>query len=223
MAEEGLRERKKRATRQLISNVATGLFVSRGFDAVTVAEIADAAGVSKMTVFNYFPRKEDLFLDRHADRLRELEAVVRDRAAGEPVVVALRRHQHELLAARHPLSGAIEGARGFWYILRGSPALMARFHEQEREIADVLAAVLGEETGDPVRSRMVAGLLTATISTIFATAVTRLVAGDKAEDVQRDQVAVIDQAFELCEHGVGDFPDARKKRAPGKRTAQPKT
>jgi len=206
MAEQGLRERKKQATRRLISDIATGLFVQRGFDEVTVAEIAEAAGVSKMTVFNYFPRKEDLFLDRHADRLRELEEVVRERPAGESVVAALRRHQHELLAARHPLSGAIEGARGFWLVLRSSQALMTRAHEQEREIGVVLAAVLAEETGDALRSRMVAGLLAATISAVFAAAVARLVDCDDVGEVQRDQVAVIDQAFDLVEHGVGGFP-----------------
>ena len=206
MAEQGLRERKKRATRQLIADIATGLFIQRGFDEVTVAEIAEAAGVSKMTVFNYFPRKEDLFLDRHADRLRELEDVVRERLSGESAVAALRRHQHELLAARHPLSGAIEGAHGFWLVLRSSPALMTRFHEQEREIGVALAAVLAEETGDAQRSRMVAGLLAATISSVFATAVGRLVDGDDAGEVRRDQVAVIDQAFDLVEHGVGGFP-----------------
>lgn len=59
-----LRERKKRETRQRISDEATMLFVARGFDEVTVAEIAKAAHVSAMTVFNHFPRKEDLFLDR---------------------------------------------------------------------------------------------------------------------------------------------------------------
>src|ERR1700712_5361728 len=64
VAELGLRERKKRETRQHLSDIATGLFYERGFDAVSVAEVADAAGVSKMTVFNYFPRKEDLFFDR---------------------------------------------------------------------------------------------------------------------------------------------------------------
>ena len=206
MVEEGLRERKKRETRQLIADIASGLFILRGFDDVTVAEIAVAAGVSKMTVFNYFPRKEDLFLDRHADRLRELEDVVRERPAGESAVAALRRHQHELLAARHPLSGAIEGAHGFWLVLRSSPALMARFHEQEREIGVALAAVLTEETGDAPRSRMVAGLLATTIGAIFGTAVGRLVDGDDAGEVQRDQVAVIDQAFDLVEHGVGGFP-----------------
>ncbi|MFD0582588.1 helix-turn-helix domain-containing protein [Dactylosporangium darangshiense] len=70
--EQGLRERKKRETRRLISDVATMLFVERGFDAVTVAEIAARAGVAPKTVFNYFPRKEDLFLDR----LEELSAMV---------------------------------------------------------------------------------------------------------------------------------------------------
>lgn len=206
MAEEGLRERKKRATRQLIADIASMLFVERGFDQVTVAEIAEAVGVSKMTVFNYFPRKEDLFLDRHADRLRELEEVVRERPRGESAVAALRRHQHELLAARHPLSGAIEGAHGFWLVLRTSPALTARFHEQEREIGVALAAVLTKETGDASRSRMVAGLLAVAITTVFATAVGRLVDGDDAGEVQRDQVAVIDQAFDFVENGVAGFP-----------------
>jgi AcrR family transcriptional regulator len=206
MADHGLRERKKQATRQLISDVASGLFIQRGFDEVTVAEIAEAAGVSKMTVFNYFPRKEDLFLDRHADRLRELVEVVRDRPAGTSAATALRRHQHALLASGHPLSGAIGGASGFWWVLRSSPALMSRFYEQEREIADALAEVLAAEVGNAVRARVVAGLLTSAISTIFANAVSRLVAGDAEAEVQRDQIAVIDEAFDLVEHGVGEYP-----------------
>ena len=160
MADHGLRERKKQATRLLISNVATGLFIERGFEEVTVAEIAEAAGVSKMTVFNYFPRKEDLFLDRHADRLAELTSVVRDRTAGQSAGAALRAHQHSLLASGHPLSGAIAGGPGFWWVLTSSPALTARWYEQEREIAEAFAEVFVAETGDAFRSRMVAGLLT---------------------------------------------------------------
>ncbi|MCR6483728.1 TetR/AcrR family transcriptional regulator [Amycolatopsis sp. OK19-0408] len=206
MADHGLRERKKQATRLLISNVATGLFIQRGFEEVTVAEIAEAAGVSKMTVFNYFPRKEDLFLDRHADRLAELTAVVRSRPAGVSPASALRAHQHALLAAGHPLSGAIAGGPGFWWVLTSSPALMARWYEQEREIASAFAEVFVEETGDAFRSRMVAGLLTTAITSIFSHAMGRIVAGDDAEVVRREQVGVIDQAFDLAEHGVGDFP-----------------
>jgi AcrR family transcriptional regulator len=206
MADHGLRERKKRATRQLISNVASGLFIQRGFEEVTVAEIAEAAGVSKMTVFNYFPRKEDLFLDRHADRLAELVSVVRSRPAGVSPVAALREHQHALLASGHPLSGAIAGGPGFWWVLSSSPALMARWYEQEREIADAFAEVFVSETGDAYRSRLVAGLLTTAITTVFSYAMGRIVAGDDAEVVRREQVGVIDQAFDLVEHGVGDFP-----------------
>lgn len=210
MADHGLRERKKQATRQLISNVATGLFAERGFEEVTVAEIAEAAGVSKMTVFNYFPRKEDLFLDRHADRLRELTEVVRDRPAGTSAVTALRRHQHELLASGHPLSGAIAGGPGFWWVLTSSPALTARWYEQEREIAAAFTEVLTAETGDAFRSRMVAGLLTTAITTVFAHAMGRIVAGDDADVVRREQAAVVDQAFDLVERGVGDFPAERR-------------
>jgi AcrR family transcriptional regulator len=206
MADHGLRERKKRATRQLISDVASGLFIRRGFEEVTVAEIAEAAGVSKMTVFNYFPRKEDLFLDRHADRLADLVSAVRSRPPGTSAAAALRRHQHELLAAGHPLSGAIAGGPGFWWVLTSSPALTARWYEQEREIAEAFAEVFTEETGDPFRSRMAAGLLTTAITTIFSHAMTRIVAGDSAETVRREQAAVIDQAFDLVEHGVGDYP-----------------
>ncbi|MEA5363260.1 TetR/AcrR family transcriptional regulator [Amycolatopsis sp., V23-08] len=206
MADHGLRERKKRATRQLIADVASGLFIQRGFEEVTVAEVAEAAGVSKMTVFNYFPRKEDLFLDRHADRLADLVSAVRTRPPGVSAAEALRRHQHDLLAAGHPLSGAIAGGPGFWWVLKSSPALTARWYEQEREIAEAFAEVFTEETGDAFRSRMAAGLLTTAITTVFSHAMNRIVAGDDTETVRREQVAVIDQAFDLAEHGVGNYP-----------------
>lgn len=81
---EGLRERKKRQTRQYISDVATGLFLERGFEAVTVAEVADAANVSVNTVYNYFPAKEDLFLDRSKGVIDRLSRWVRGRRDGSP-------------------------------------------------------------------------------------------------------------------------------------------
>ena len=68
----GLRERRKQETRQAISDIATLMFVDRGFDEVTIAAIADAAGVSKMTVTNHFPRKEDLVFDRVEEAVRDL-------------------------------------------------------------------------------------------------------------------------------------------------------
>ncbi|GEL20342.1 TetR/AcrR family transcriptional regulator [Pseudonocardia asaccharolytica] len=202
---KGLREQKKQATRRHIADVATALFVAKGFDNVTVAEIAEAAHVSKMTVFNYFPRKEDLFLDRHADRVAGLERVIRERPAGVSVATALRRHHHDLLQARHPLSGATEGVRWFWQILRSTPALVSRMHEQGREIEDAFAAVLADEFGDPRRARLVASLLAAAVGAIFGTAVQRLLDGDDVEEVRRDQARIIDEAFDLLEHGIGDY------------------
>jgi hypothetical protein len=68
--------------------------------------------------------------------------------------------------------------------------------------------VFTEETGEALRFRLVAGLLTTAITTIFAHAMGRIVAGDDPETVRREQVGVIDQAFDLAEHGVGEFPGA---------------
>ena len=85
-----LRESKKRETRQRISDVATELFFARGFDAVTVDEVAAAAGVSKMTVFNYFARKEDLFLDREDDVERLLREALDERPEGQSPIDAIR-------------------------------------------------------------------------------------------------------------------------------------
>src|ERR1700761_7333903 len=93
---EGLRERKKRETRQHISDVATRLFIARGFEEVTVDEVAVAAGVSKMTVFNYFPRKEDLFFDRSDDAQELLRAALAGRGRRSPVA-ALRALAHDMV------------------------------------------------------------------------------------------------------------------------------
>src|SRR5256885_15616544 len=79
---EGLRERKKRMMRQQLSDAATRMFLERGFDAVRVAEIAQACGVSEKTVFNYFPVKEALIMDRLEVTLAALRAGLADPALG---------------------------------------------------------------------------------------------------------------------------------------------
>src|SRR5579864_8113974 len=75
---EGLRERKKRLMRQLLSDTATRMFIDRGFDAVRVVEVAEACGVSEKTVYNYFPTKESLLLDRWDTTTVSLRAVLTD-------------------------------------------------------------------------------------------------------------------------------------------------
>lgn len=88
---QGLRESKKARTRLAISDIATQLFAERGFEHVTVAEIAAAADVSVKTVFNYFATKEDLFFDRAAELVRVLERTIADRPAGTTIGEAFRR------------------------------------------------------------------------------------------------------------------------------------
>src|SRR5215831_7793156 len=108
----GLRERRKQETRQAISDIATVMFADRGFDEVTIAQVADAAGVAKMTVTNYFPRKEDLVFDRAEAVERHLADVIAARALGDAIaaetgvdnpqqrlVAALLASVHRVLAA----------------------------------------------------------------------------------------------------------------------------
>src|ERR1700754_840247 len=100
-------------TRAHTADVATGLFLDRGFDDVTVAEVAAAAGVSKVTVFAHFPRKEDLLLDLAPEATALVRAAVRDRPPGVGPVEALRALGHHLTGQRHPLSGLTAGSAPF--------------------------------------------------------------------------------------------------------------
>src|SRR5215211_2800343 len=87
----GLRERKKQQTRELIAETARRLFAERGFERVTVAEIARAADVSDQTVFNYFPTKEELVYWRLGSFEEELLSAIREREPGESVLAAFGR------------------------------------------------------------------------------------------------------------------------------------
>ncbi|MGI4764445.1 MAG: TetR/AcrR family transcriptional regulator, partial [Janthinobacterium lividum] len=92
------RSRKRLATRQSISDAATRLFFERGFDRVTVEEIAEAADVGRMTVFNHFPRKEDLFFDQDQEARDMFLDAVRRHAPGIGPIEALRLLAHRLIA-----------------------------------------------------------------------------------------------------------------------------
>jgi len=97
------RSRKRLATRQGISDAATRLFIERGFDNVTVDEIAAAADVGRMTVFNHFPRKEDMFFDRDEEGREMLREALRQRDPRVAPIEALRLLAHRLVAGRSPV------------------------------------------------------------------------------------------------------------------------
>jgi AcrR family transcriptional regulator len=146
--ELGLRERKKQRTRQLIAETARRLFAERGFEHVTVTEIAREADVSPATVFNYFPTKEDLFYSRLEAFEEELLTAVRERTEGRSVIDAFGDFllgQGGVLAIDAP--GADEQIRTITRIITESPALLARERQVFDRYAQTLAALLAEETG----------------------------------------------------------------------------
>src|SRR5215204_3045422 len=125
--ELGLRERKKLKTRQLIAETARALFTERGFEAVTVAEIARTADVSEKTVFNYFPTKEDLVYWRLESFEAELLETIRGRAPGESVLAAFGRFVREprgMLGKYDP--DARERLAALTKMITESPSLLAR-------------------------------------------------------------------------------------------------
>ncbi|MGW7242160.1 TetR/AcrR family transcriptional regulator [Streptomyces sp. NPDC054804] len=194
---ESLRERKKRQTRQRISNVATVMFREHGFDQVTVAEVARAAGVSAMTVFNYFPRKEDLFLDRIPEAVQAFSGAVRDRAPGEPPLTALRRLAFRFIDAGHPLGGVGEGFEGFWPVVAASPALLARAREGAEEVERALAGALAEAgQTDP---ELLAAVTVAAYRSVCVTSVRRQLAGEPFPEIARDHRERMGAAFDALE------------------------
>jgi AcrR family transcriptional regulator len=145
-SEEGLRERKRRETRALIAGTAMRLFMQRGFDAVSVTEIAAAAGVAEKTVYNYFPVKAGMFFDEAGNVLAELLAAVRYRAAGQSAVDAVGAFiagRGEWAAGRRP-----EQPTGrFRQLIAGSTALQAQQRLMFAAFEAALADTLADETG----------------------------------------------------------------------------
>jgi AcrR family transcriptional regulator len=159
---EGLRERKKRRTRQNISDIATGLFLKHGFDAVTITQIAETADVSVNTVYNYFPAKEDLFFDREDEAVDRLSRIVRERGVGESATRAILATLRTDIEQHSPQVGLMPGFARFMRVVHASPVLSARLWRMQQAGAEALATVLAEESGaepDDPMPEMVAGQL----------------------------------------------------------------
>ncbi|MFF9815910.1 TetR/AcrR family transcriptional regulator [Streptomyces sp. NPDC014006] len=205
---EGLRERKKRQTRQYISDVATGLFLERGFEAVTVAEIADAANVSVNTVYNYFPAKEDLFLDRSAGVVDRLARWVRGRDVGESAARAVLRELREEVEAVSPRVGLMEGYSRFMRVIHDAPTLRSRLWSLQQESHDNLKAALCEETGaaedDPLPDLM-AGQICWIYATVFASIGRAMLKERKPAEVSRETLQLLDEVEELLSERVLEY------------------
>ncbi|GHI06718.1 TetR family transcriptional regulator [Streptomyces cellostaticus] len=186
----GLRERKKRRMYQDVSDTAVRLFLERGFDAVSVAEVAAAAGISKPTLFRYFPTKEDLVLHRIADH--ETEAARLAAGTAEPLD-ALRRNFLDGLERCDPVTGLNDHPQvlAFHTLLYGTPALVARVYRHLERSEEALAEALGGS----LDARLAAGQIIAVQRILAQENWRRIAAGEGVEQVRPDAVRAAEQAF----------------------------
>lgn len=197
----GLRERKKRRMYQTVSDLAIRMFLEKGFDAVSVAEVAAAAEISKPTLFRYFPAKEDLVLYRFADHEGEAARVVAQ-GEGSPID-SLRRHFLDGLERCDPVTGLNDHPQvlAFHRLLYGTPSLVARLYGfQERS-----EAVLAEALGGGLEARLAAGQIVAVQRILALENWRRIAAGERVADVRGDAVAAAERAFGMLEAGLPQF------------------
>ena len=201
-----LRELKKQQTRQAITDAATALFMERGFERTTIADVAEAAGVSKMTVTNYFPRKEDLFFDMHEEVITGPARAVAARRTGESPLDAVRR-DYLAAAERHdPLLGWT--APGFTRLIDDSPVLRARLRElfdhQEQALSVVVAEAEGEDP-DAFAARHAAAQLSTVLRLLFTEAQRRVRRGASEDEVFAVLDATARAAFARLEPSLSGY------------------
>lgn len=205
---EGLRERKKRQARQHISDLATGLFLKYGFVTVTVAEVAELADVSVNTVYNYFPAKEDLFLDRMKGVSQRVARFVRARDKGESAAEAVLRELRAAVVAVSPEYGLMDGFADFMRVIEEAPTLKARLWYLQQEILQAVVGALREETGaapDDPMPLLVGGQITWIEGALVGYISQEMTAGRKAVEVSRDALAVLDEIEEMLGEKVLNY------------------
>jgi AcrR family transcriptional regulator len=204
---EGLRERKKRATRETIAATARELFAQQGFDEVTVAEVAAAADVSEKTVFNHFAAKEDLaFAGGEGPVARLLEDLAR-RPAGTPVIDVFRDTTATMIRDL-TATGQAEEILEVTRIVQGSRVLgerlLAKWEREFASLAAVIAETSGAREGD-VAPEIAARTLWWTHRAIFRTAIEGLMAGEDRKRLARRLRAEATRAYGLVAEGLGDY------------------
>jgi AcrR family transcriptional regulator len=213
----GLREQKKQRTRCLISETARRLFGQRGFERVSVAEIARAAEVSEMTVFNYFPTKEDLVYSGLEVFEEQLQAAIRDRPPGQTVIAAFGDFILEprgLLAAED--DAAASELVAVTQMIAASPALLAREQQILARYTETLARLIAEENGaeaDDLRAYVVANALIGVHQALISFVRERL--GSGATDrrrLARQVRARAEAALTLLADGLGDYGAKQPER-----------
>jgi AcrR family transcriptional regulator len=204
---QGLRERKKGRTRELIADTALRLFIERGFDEVAVAEIAEAAEVDAKTIYNHFPTKPELVYQRLETFENELLTAVRERKPGESILSAFTRFA---LAIQGLLGdpAASTQLKQISRVISESPTLLA--HEQQvfARFTASLAALIAEETDSSVtdiQPWVVANTLMGFHRSLVAYVRRETLAGTPNAKLARDLRAQAKSAVATLEHGFGNY------------------
>lgn len=180
MSEHSRRAEKKALTRAHVRATAQRLFHDRGFDAVTIADVAAAAGVAVQTVFNHFTTKEELYWSGRSPWVTAPAVAVRDRAPGTPALTALREHLTADMGRFVERLGTTEG-RSATAALDRSTTLRAAERELHHECERLLTAALEDawtgpdaERPAPADPRLAAALVAASWLATTRTLVTSL-------------------------------------------------
>jgi AcrR family transcriptional regulator len=212
-AELGLRERKKQRMRAHIADTARRLFAERGFEQVTITEIAREAEVAPATVFNYFPTKEDLFYSRLEAFEEQLLTAIRERPPGQSILAAFAAFlldRRGVLAINAPGGerAATEQVQTITRVITGSPALLAREREVFDDYARHLATVIAEDTGvrpRDVNCHVVANTLLGLHRALIDHVRELALAGASASRIRRSLQTEAKGALARLERGLGDF------------------
>jgi AcrR family transcriptional regulator len=198
---EGLRERKKRAARETIAATARRLFAERGFDAVTVAEVAAAADVSEKTVFNHFATKEDLAFAGREEGIAQFVAAIAERAPGSSILDVFRAMTHTILDVF--VAGGDEDLLAVATIIRGSPALRERLTVGWESGAAAITAAIGAD--EDLTAAIVARTLWFTHRSVFLAALNGLVEGEDRERLVARLRKEADRAYDQLAGGLGGY------------------
>lgn len=230
----GLRDAKKEETRRQIAAAALRLFLDHGFEEVSIAQIAEAAHVSKMTVFNYFPAKESMFFEFAVERMPDLGRAVRERGPGISPVAALHRYMRAELERRAEWTGFHDGVAEFARVIFSSPTLIGGFGRMWREAEQDLLAAFAEVAGLPepvdlaqrlravwvdeaapdageaviglesVRLRIAVAQITASLQHLTVVNQLRQSLGITTSQCEAETLAECDAAFDLLENGLSN-------------------
>ena len=204
--------RKRLATRQTISDVATRLFFERGFENVTIDEIAEAADVGRMTVFNHFPRKEDMFFDQDEEGRELLRRTLRQRDPALGPIEVLRLLAHGAVNGATPYLRFFPESQRFVETVGKSETLMARARAIRDELTQLMTVAFAESVGRGVTdpdAHLAANLLLATWTVAFLQAHLTYRQSHDAEQAKQTFLVLIDRGTIGVEAAMAGTPYAQ--------------